>query len=105
MTIFEVSAQGNHGYPQPEDGYRELVYSDFCPRCGIHGSQIAPFRLDRHQRGQHSTFLQLNWVFDAFFTHPDVAADLVNAGVTGITFRPVLDGRTGNESSDRVQLM
>lgn len=105
MTVFEVSAQGNHGYPQPENGYREVVYTDFCPRCGIHGSQIAPFRLARYKRAQHSSFLQLNWVFDTFFVHPDVAGALVKAGITGVTFGPAFDGRTSSESNDRVQLL
>lgn len=105
MTLFEVGAQGHHGYPQPEDDYESLVYSNHCLRCGIHGQQIAPFRLKRSQRALHSSFLQLNWVFDAFFVGLEVAADLEASAVTGVSFGPVLDHHTGRELGDRVQLL
>ena len=105
MPFFEVNAQGHHGYPQPEDEYYRLVYSNFCPRCGISDQQIAPFRMKRSQRAQHSDFLQLNWVFDALFVTPGVAADLGISTLTGIAFGPVLDHRTGDKLGERVQLL
>lgn len=105
MTLFQVLARGHHGYPQPEDDYHGLTFRDFCLRCGFHGPQIAPFRFKRSQRAAHSSFLQLNWVFDAFFVHPDVASDLTTAGISGVSFGPALDHRTGGELSDRVQLL
>lgn len=105
MTLFQVVAQGRHGYPQPEDGFDKATYTDCRLRCGIHGSQIVPFRLKRSLRVEHSGFLQLNWVFDAFFIQQDVASDLAAAGFSGISFGPVLDHRSGVELGNRVQLV
>lgn len=105
MTAFQMLAQGQHGYPQPEDDYCSMIYQDYSLQCGIHGRQVAPFRSKRTQRASHSSFLQLNWVLDVFFVHPDVAADLTAAGISGISFGPTLDHLTGCESNDRVQLL
>jgi hypothetical protein len=105
MTLFTMNARGHHGYPQPEDDYEKVVYSNHCSRCGVHGNQIAPFRLKRSQRAQHSDFLQLNWVFDVFFVLPEVAAGLEAATVTGYAFGPALDHRTGGDLGNRVQLI
>lgn len=103
-SFFEVLASGHHGYPQPEDDYRS-VYENACPRCGIHGQQIRPFRIHKPGLAQHSAFLQLNWVFDAFFVHREVADTLSRASLTGIAFGPVVDHRSGDEVNDRVQLL
>jgi len=104
MRFFQISAQGHHGYPQPEDGYQSLVYADCCRRCGIHGQQTAPFRLRRGRPAPNSGFLQLNWIFDVFFVHPDIAAELSNGGITGLSYRPVVDHRAGSELGGCVQL-
>lgn len=104
MPIFQIFASGHHGYPQPEDGYQRLVYADHCSRCGIHGGQTAPFGLKRERRAPNSGFLQLNWVFDVFFAHPDVAAELSTACITGLSFGPAVEHRKGTELGDRVQL-
>jgi hypothetical protein len=103
--FFEVLASGHHGYPQPQDDYLRTVYETACLRCGIHGRQIHPFRVRKSPLAPHSAFLQLNWVFDAFFVHPKVADILALAGITGIGFGPVVDHRTGREIDDRVQLL
>lgn len=103
-TFFEVLASGHHGYPQPQDNYRG-VYADACLRCGMHGRQIHPFRFRKSGLAKHSAFLQLNWVFDAFFVHREVADTLALGRLTGIAFGPVLDHRTGGEISDRVQVL
>lgn len=105
MALVQVLAQGHHGYPQPEDDYYNSIYSSFCLRCGVHGPQIAPFRLKRAPPATHSSFLQLNWVFDAFFVHPEVAMELAGSGIYGVSFGPVLDHRTGDELRDRRQLL
>jgi hypothetical protein len=105
MIILQVLAQGHHGYPQPENDYYKSIYLAFCARCGIHGRQSAPFRLRRSQRASHSSFVQLNWVFDAWFVHPEVATELTSSGISGISFGPSLDHGTGDELSDRRQLL
>lgn len=105
MIVLQVVAQGHHGYPQPEHDYFRLAYDSFCLRCGIHGAQRAPFRLKQVQRAPHSDFVQLNWIFDALFVRPEVAAELSASGMSGISFGPVLDHRSGNELPDRQQLL
>ena len=105
MAFFELFACGHHGYPQPDDSYEKLVYAQCCLRCGIHGNQSGPFRLGRSQRAPHSSFMQLNWVFDAFFVTREVAAGIRAAGISGVSFGPVLDHRSGNALGDRVQLL
>jgi hypothetical protein len=105
MTFLQVRAQGHHGYPQPEDHYYASVYTEFCLRCGIRGPQKAPFRLKRLRLAPHSAFLQLNWVFDAFFVSPEVAEDIAASGIQGISFLPVLDDRSGGELAERRQLL
>jgi hypothetical protein len=105
MMILQMLAQGHHGYPQPEDDYYKSVYPAFCERCGIHGRQSAPFRLRRSRRALHSDFVQLNWVFDAWFVHPEVATELGGSGISGISIGPVIDHRSGKELVDRRQLL
>jgi hypothetical protein len=60
---YEITARSHFGYPQPEDGWLEATYSSTCLRCGIHGSQRAPFRFRSEPKPGRSHFLQLNWVF------------------------------------------
>jgi hypothetical protein len=103
--VFQMVARGHYGYPQPEDGYKALLFADCCVHCGIHGAQTTPFRLKRSVQKVLPTFSQLNWVFDAFFVPPNIAEEIASAGIAGILFRPVLDYRTGGELSDRVQLV
>ena len=105
MIFLQVFAKGHHGYPQPEDEYYKVVYPNFCLRCGMHGQQAAPFRLKRTDGAPHSSFVQINWVFDAFFVHQEVARELASAGISGVSFGPVLNHRTGGELDNRVQLM
>jgi hypothetical protein len=97
-------ASGHHGYPQPEDGYKDGLYADVCHHCGIHGEQSASFRMRDEPKTRHSQFLQLNWVFDAFFVRPDVAMDCASAGLSGFDFAPVLRDSTGIPLSSVVQL-
>jgi hypothetical protein len=100
-----VGSRGHHGYPQPVDGYETIVYATCCQRCGIHGPQVAPFRFKRSTLAAHSSFLQLNWVFDAFFVRKEVALGMTEAGITGVSYGPALDHQTGEELADRVQLL
>jgi hypothetical protein len=65
---------------------------------------VAPFRLKPSNLAAHSSFLQLNWVFDAFFVRKEVALGMTEAGITGVSYGPALDHRTGDELVDRVQM-
>jgi hypothetical protein len=105
MDWFQLVARGHHGYPQPEEGYRELTYSDMCPACGWHDEQVKPIRFRREPGTVHSHVLQLNWIFDAYFVRPEVAADCAAAGLTGITFRDAVRHSSGQPLTTVVQLM
>jgi hypothetical protein len=70
---------GAHGYPQPEDdfGYKKTTYDDsnYCEQCHCGLVQKAPFALRCEPKwGKRSGFLQLNWVEDEYFVHPDIWA-------------------------------
>jgi len=70
-------ANGHHGYPQPEDdfGYKSITYDDsrYCVHCQCGLIQKAPFRLRGEPKwGKRGGFLQLNWVYDQYFVHPEV---------------------------------
>ena len=71
-------AAGHHGYPQPEDGWRESTYdlADHCPDCDIGAVQSSAFRLRSEPKAPHSQFLQLNWVLDEFFVRPAAHASV-----------------------------
>ena len=104
MTWFSVYARGHHGYPQPEDSYQAQTYSEYCPHCGIHGEQVLPFRI-KQSKAPSSHFLQLNWCFDAFFVSADVPSKLTALGLTGASFGPAIDHRTGDALASRLQLL
>jgi hypothetical protein len=104
MTWFWVKAAGHHGYPQPEDSYLEQTYSAVCHHCGIHAEQSTPFRFKAEPKASHSQFLQLNWVFDAFFVRPEVAVDCASVSLTGLNFTHVLRHSTGLALSTIAQM-
>jgi hypothetical protein len=101
---FAVYARGHHGYPQPEKDYRRNTYETSCPNCGWHGEQIAPFAVRRGLGAPHSTFVQLNWVFDAWFVSADAAEILTTSGLTGFSFERVLDIKTQTTIESHRQL-
>lgn len=105
--FFQMKGSVTSGYPQPESvpGYREAVYSEYCPRCGIYGPQKAPFRFKKSTRPPLSGFMQLGWVTDAFFVARKIASEITRAGITGISFGPAVEGRSGEELGDRVQMV
>src|SRR5437868_3391201 len=68
------------GYPQPNElefGYLKATYdlTEYCDRCGIGKKQKAPFQLKKEPAWNGKGILQLHWVFDEFFTTPDVWAE------------------------------
>jgi hypothetical protein len=105
--VFRMRGTITSGYPQPESvpGYRNAVYSEYCPRCGIYGPQKAPFRFKKSVRIPLSGFTQLGWVGDTFFVSRDIADEIVRAGITGVSFGPAVSGRPAVELGDRVQML
>ncbi len=104
MTWFQLIPRGHHGYPQPVDSFAAATYENRCPHCGIHGKQVKPFRIRVNIGADHSSFLQLNWLFEVFLVHPDVIADCDSAGIQGMSAGDVLNHKTGTPVSQRVQL-
>jgi hypothetical protein len=105
-TWFQMSGRSVRGYPQPEREfeYLKIVYGEPCFRCGIFERQIAPFRF-KQSVGVPSGFAQLNWVHDAFFVPPAILEEIARAGITGLLPGPAVYHHTGEECTDRVQLL
>lgn len=73
----ELLPDWHHGYPQPNElefGYRDVTYdlASYCPTCGIGLKQKAPFQMKGEPKWGRNGVLQLNWVFDEYFTTPQV---------------------------------
>ena len=109
-NFFQMSAKAWHGYPRPggltnPHAYKSVVYHTVCLRCGIHEGQAAPFRFAKSDQKEPSGFTQFSWVSDAFFLRRDIAQEILNHGITGVSFGPALDHRTGVELTDRLQML
>jgi hypothetical protein len=107
--FFRMSAKSWQGYPMPgglakPHAYKSAVYAAICSRCGMYDGQTAPFRFAKSGRRELSGFMQFNGVADQFFVRPDIAQEIAKAGITGVSFGPALDHRSGVELADRVQL-
>jgi hypothetical protein len=102
---FIALARGHHGYPYPDIDYIAHVYDAACRHCGIHGEQVAPFRVRRALGAPHSAFLQLNWAFDVLFVRADAALELQRSQLSGFELGPVLLARTGAEIPSHRQLI
>ncbi len=102
----ELVPDWHHGYPQPEQSfqYLEETYdlSGYCPKCGVGLRQVAPFLFKREPKWGRNQLLQVHWVFDEFFTTPEVWSTVFEP--FGIGFRPVLTPG-GNELKNVVQLV
>jgi len=97
----------HHGYPQPEDGtpnFRQVTYdsSQWCEECEVGLRQIAPFQMKGEPRWGKRSILQLNWIFDEFFTTPHAWSDVFKP--FGVEYRPVMNTK-GAELSSVVQLV
>lgn len=90
----ELIPDWHHGYPQPDEdsfGYLSETFdlSDYCELCGIGKQQKAPFQMKSEPRWGKRSVLQLNWVFDVYFTKPEVWKNYFEP--LGITNYEVLD--------------
>ncbi|MES2776056.1 MAG: hypothetical protein V4722_17900 [Bacteroidota bacterium] len=85
---------GQFGYPQPQDNYFALTYSNenVCLQCQIGKQQINSFRLKAEPKAKHSQFLGLNWIFDELFVREQAIECFAKNKIGGIRYsRPVLN--------------
>jgi len=81
-SYFILKSSWHWNYPQPDEidgkpvedlnGHREYEkatydVSNLCGICGVGKKQNRPFLLKKEPEWGNKQFLQLNWVFDAFF--------------------------------------
>ena len=82
-------------YPQPEDGYEELVFNtnDRCPICGFGKMQINPYQLKKRPKQKGNQFWGIFWEQDALFCSSEIKNLLERESIKGIHFiQPVLKG-------------
>jgi hypothetical protein len=103
LTIVATNAQH---YPEPGDlSYFEQTYDpSSCGRCGIHGEQVAPFRISGEPKAKTYEFLQLHWVYDEYFVRVPAQEGLTRAGITGVDFGPLLVSAKGAVSREAAQM-
>jgi hypothetical protein len=72
--ILGMVGDWHYGYPQPEDGYKEICFDlkNYCSECGIGAQQINPFRIKNEPNWGRRQVFQLNWIFDEFFMKPEI---------------------------------
>lgn len=90
----EVAPQWHHGYPGPDwkgNGYLAATYdtASWCPECGIGLKQKSSFVMTGEPNWRKNRVLQLNWIFDEYFVHPDVWLSAFEP--LGIPYRDVHD--------------
>lgn len=102
-----LSIDGNwhNGYPQPEDDYEEVSYDlgNYCASCGSGKVQNAPLRIKSEPKWGRRSIMQLNWIFDEFFTKPEVWEAVFRP--FGIGSRPVCNKSGEKEFETVVQLV
>lgn len=91
-------------YPQPKEGYKRATYddADYCSTCGIGLKQRDAFRMLGEPKWGTRSILQLNWIMDEYFVHPEIWNKVFRP--LGIDSRPVVHHRTGRQLETIVQL-
>lgn len=88
------------GYPMPMDGfkYETITYTRdrYCAECGIGLEQVDSFRIKKIPTWGRRHFFSLFWVDDEFFVSETVKNSFQDAGITGVSFEPVLDTKGKN---------
>jgi len=86
-----VRSQWHYDYPQPEDRYTEITYSeeDFCSNCGIGLVQKDCFRFKRTPKWGKRNFCTTNWVYDELFASTKAKELLEESNLQGFSFLPV----------------
>jgi hypothetical protein len=101
-----IVARFIRGYPEPaaKHGFLPASYdlTSYCNHCGLGKHQVASFRVKAIPVIKKNTVMQLNWVFDEFFTSTETWADVFEP--VGIGARPILLDGTGAKIESVVQL-
>lgn len=90
------------GYPQPKDGYRDIVFSSECGAYRVNRKQIAPFRINKPKWAKNQVNFSLEWEWDCMFFKKDFYEEAL--APLGIKYRDVLHHSTGKPLEDTVQL-
>lgn len=95
----------HNGYPQPEDDYEETSYdlTNHCATCGIGKIQKAPLRIKGEPNWGRRSIMQLNWIFDEFFTKPEIWETVFRP--VGVGCLPVLNRSGAKPFETVVQLV
>ena len=93
-----VRSQWHYDYPQPEERYTELTYSEenACSNCGMGLVQQDSFRFKRTPKWGRRNFCMTNWVYDEFFVSPKAKELLESSNLQGFSFLNVLN-KSGKE--------
>jgi hypothetical protein len=105
-NYYGIDPTWHYGYPQPEDdfGFLEATYdlSGYCSKCAVGARQNEPFRMKKEPVWGRRSFLQLNWVFDEYFTKPEIWQKHFEP--FGIGYREVVLHKNGAVLDSVVQL-
>ena len=93
-------------YPQPEDEYRSITYSDtnYCHRCGRGLIQKNSFYIKKEPNWEAKKFLQLFWIEDELFVENEIADKLLQTNLQGFSFLSVRHHKTNDELKTIKQL-
>jgi hypothetical protein len=94
-----VRSQWYYDYPQPENRYTKLTYSEenVCSNCGMGLVQQDSFRFKRTPKWGRRNFCMTNWVYDEFFVSPKAKELLESSDLQGFIFSDVLN-KSGKET-------
>ncbi len=93
-----MRSKWHYDYPQPEDCYTELTYSEAhsCSNCGVGLVQQGSFRFKKTPKWGKRNFCMTNWVYDEFFVSPKAKELLESSDLKGVSFLNVLN-KSGRE--------
>lgn len=86
-----VRSQWYYDYPQPEDQWFDLTYTqeNRCADCRIGLIQKDDFRFKRTPKWGRRNFCMTNWVYDELFVSPRAKEMLESSNLTGFSFLEV----------------
>ena len=103
-----VRSQWHYDYPQPENRYKELTYSEenACSECGMGLVQQGGFRFKRTPKWGRRNFCMTNWVYDELYVSPKAKELLESSDLKGFSFLSVLNksGREVLADIDQMQI-